>query len=112
MYCSWKLRLWKNKLNNEYLEEYDRIVTDKISTIDGKRYDDIIDRINYVNKHREQPMKLILVGDTMQLPPVEVGQYGTFFHGAHYDNIHQMSYICKLTEVKRQENKEFIVFLD
>ena len=56
-------------------------------------------------------MNLILVGDCMQLPPVEGNEYGYFFNASEYDEIHMNSYICRLEEVKRQENQEFIELL-
>ena len=35
-----------------------------------------------------------------------------FFNGGEYDEFHKYSYVCKLKEVKRQDDKEFIELLD
>ena len=44
---------------------------DEISMIDGATFDNIINRIKFVNKDRKNNIKFIIVGDCMQLPPVE-----------------------------------------
>ena len=102
----------KKYLKNNELEQADYIVIDEISMIDGRKFDEIIKRIKFVNKFRKEELKLIIVGDCMQLPPVEGKDYGYFFNGAEYDEIHKLSYICKLKEVKRQDNQEFIELLE
>ena len=59
----------------------------------------------------EKKIKLIIVGDCMQLPPVEKLISGYYFNGGEYDLIHKNSYFCSLSEVKRQDNIEFIEIL-
>ena len=59
----------------------------------------------------EKKIKLIIVGDCMQLPPVEKLISGYYFNGGEYDLIHKKSYFCSLSEVKRQYNTEFFEIL-
>ena len=101
----------KYHLNNYKLETYDFICTDEISMIDGCTFDNIIERIKFINKYRKNDIKLIIVGDCMQLPPVENLISGYYFNGGEYDLIHKNSYFCSLSEVKRQDNIEFIEIL-
>ena len=64
--------LKKYHLNNNKLETYDFICIDEISMIDGCTFDNIIERIKFINKYRNNDIKLIIVGDCMQLPPVDI----------------------------------------
>ena len=57
-------------MNNNKLETYDFICIDEISMIDGCTFDNIINRIKFINKYRKNDIKLIIVGDCMQLSPV------------------------------------------
>ena len=79
--------------------------------IDGATFDNIINRIKFVNKYRINNIKLIIVGDCMQLPPVEKNVSGYYFNGGEYGLIHKNSYFCSLSEVERQDNIEFIEIL-
>jgi hypothetical protein len=47
----------------------------------------------------------------MQLPPVEKNVSGYYFNGGEYNTIHRNCYFCVLSEVKRQDNIEFIELL-
>ena len=95
----------KHHLNNNKLETYDFICIDEISMIDGCTFDNIIERIKFINKYRKNDIKLIIVGDCMQLPPVDKSKSGYYFNGGEYDSKHN-SYFCILSEIKRQD--EFI----
>ena len=55
----------KYYLNNNKLETYDLIFIDEISMIDGCTFDNIIERIKFINKYRKNDIKLIIVGDCM-----------------------------------------------
>ena len=61
----------KYYLSNIKLRTCEFICIDEISMIDGATFDNIINRIKFVNKYRKNNIKLIIVGDCMQLPPVE-----------------------------------------
>ena len=61
--------------------------------------------------YRKNNIKLIIVGDCMQLSPVEKNVSDYYFNGGEYDLIHKNSYFCWLSEVKRQDNIEFIEIL-
>ena len=74
-------------------------------------FDHIIERIKFINKYRNNDIKLIIVGDCMQLPPVDKSKSGYHFNGGEYDSIHKNSYFCILSEIKRQDNIEFIAIL-
>ena len=43
--------------------------------IDGRKFDDIINRLKYINEHRQKALKLIIVGD----PPID-SESGYFFN--------------------------------
>ena len=101
----------KYYLCNIKLRSCEFICIDEISMIDGATFDNIINRIKFVNKYRKHNIKLIIVGDCMQLPPVEKNVSGYYFNGGEYDLIHRDSYFCSLSEVKRQDNIEFIEIL-
>jgi len=101
----------KYQLNNIKLLMCDFICIDEISMIDGCTFDIIIDRVNFINKYRKKEIKLIIVGDCMQLPPVEKNVSGYYFNGGEYNTIHRNCYFCVLSEVKRQDNIEFIELL-
>ena len=94
------------------LRHYKYICIDEISMIDGEKFDRIIERIRFINKILKIDLKIILCGDCLQLPPVEGAEYGYFFNGGEYEDIHKHSYICKLREVKRQDNKKFVELLE
>ena len=57
--------------------------------IDGCTFDNIIERIKFINKYRNDDIKLIIVGDCMQLPPVDKSKSGYYFNGCEYDSIHK-----------------------
>ena len=57
----------KYHLNNNKLETYDFICIDEISMIGGCTFDNIIERIKFINKYRKNDNKLIIAGDCMQL---------------------------------------------
>ena len=99
-------------LSDEKLEECEYIVIDEISMIDGKKFDDIINRLKFINKYRQNKIdiNLIICGDALQLPPIETTT-GYFFNSAEYADFEAQSYVCKLREVKRQNNKNFIELL-
>ena len=105
------IRVIKYHLNNNKLETYDFICIDEISMIDGCTFDNIIERIKFINKYRKNDIKLIIVGDCMQLPPVDKSKSGYYFNGGEHDSIHKNSYFCILSEIKRQYNIEFIEIL-
>ena len=44
----------------------------------------------------------------MQLPPVDKPKSGYYFNGGEYDSLHKNKYFCILSEIKRQDNIEFI----
>ena len=100
-------------LSNELFETCDFIVIDEISMIDGKTFDIIINRLKYINQHKEVlgNINLIIVGDCMQLPPID-SDSGYFFNGGEFNKFEKASYTCKLREIKRQNNKEFIELLE
>ena len=79
--------------------------------IDGCTFDNIIERIKFINKYRKIDIKLIIVGDCMQLPPVDKSKSGYNFNGGEYDSIPKNSYFCILSEIKGQYNIEFIEIL-
>ena len=81
----------KYYLSNIKLRTCEFICIDEISMIDGATFDNIINRIKFVNKYRKHNIKLIIVGDCMQLPPVEKNGSGYYFNGGEYDLIHQNS---------------------
>ena len=66
----------KYYLNNNKLETYDTICIDEISMIDGYTFDNIIERIKFINKYRNNDIKLIIAGDCMQLPAVDKSKSG------------------------------------
>ena len=82
----------KYHLNNNKLETYDFICIDEISKTDGCTFDNIFERIKFINKYRNNDIKLIIVGDCMQLPPVDKSKSGYYFNGGEYDSIHKNSY--------------------
>ena len=98
-------------MNNNKLETHDFICIDEISMTDGCTFDNIIERIKFINKYRKNDIKLNIVGDCMQLPPVDKSKSGYYFNGGEYDSIHKNSYFCILSEIKRQYNIEFIEIL-
>ena len=55
----------KYHLNNNKLETYDFICIDEISMTDSCTFDNIIERIKFINKYRNNDIKLIIVGDCM-----------------------------------------------
>ena len=57
----------KYHLKNNNLETYDFICIDEISMIDGCIFDNIIVRNKFINRYRNSDIKLIIVGDCMQL---------------------------------------------
>ena len=81
--------------------------------IDGAKFDEIVKRLRFINNHKktEREIKLIICGDFLQLPPIN-SDSGYFFNGGEYTEFENNSYICKLREVKRQNNKEFIELLE
>ena len=93
--------LYRSK-GNEKLKTFDYIVIDEISMIDGHKFDQILDRINFVNKKRCKrvgEIKLIICGDPLQLPPVE-NDSGYFFNAGQFETFEKSSYTCVLREVK------------
>ena len=104
----------KSFLKNEDLNTCDYIVIDEISMIDGHKFDDIIIRLKYVNEHRQNGnIKLMICGDSMQLPPVDADEIksGYYFKAGSFEEFEKLYYTCKLLEVKRQNNKDFIELL-
>ena len=49
--------------------------------IDGATFDNIINRVKFDNKYRKNNIKLVIVGDRVQLPPVEKNVSGYYFNG-------------------------------
>ena len=45
-------------------------------------------------------IKWIIVGDCVQLPPVDISKYGYYFSGGECDSIHKNSYFCILSQDK------------
>ena len=113
--CLIKFNNEKNKymLSNELFETCDFIVIDEISMIDGKTFDIIINRLKYINDHKESSgnINLIIVGDCMHLPPIDTDS-GYFFNGGEFNKFEKNSYTFVLKEIKRQNNKEFIEILE
>ena len=72
------IRVIKYHLNNNKLETYDFICIDEISMIDGCTFDNIIERSKFINKYRNNDIKLIIVGDCMQLPPFDKSKSGYY----------------------------------
>ena len=94
----------KYHLNNYKLETYDFICIVEITMIGGCTFVNIINRIKFINKYRKNDIKIIIVGDRMQLPPVDKSKSG-YYINSEYDSLHQNSYICIL---KGQDNIEFV----
>ena len=91
---------WKNA-------DYDALVIDEISMLSGVLFDQIYTGIKKINEKREKPICLIVCGDVMQLPPVN-STSGYFFNAHHFEDFEMNAYTAKLSECKRQDNKEFI----
>ena len=81
----------KYYLSNIKLRTCGFICIDVISMIEVATFDNIISRVKFDNRYRKTDIKLILVGDCMQLPPVEKLISGYYFNGGEYDLIHQNS---------------------
>lgn len=96
--------------NNLYLiaKNYKNIVIDEISMMGADQLSLIYKSIVRFNQYRTDngysPLGLLVVGDSAQLPAVE-GK--PFFDSKHWNEF-QVTY---LTEVKRQQDKEFIAAL-
>ena len=57
-----------------FLKQKQFIVIDEITMVDGATFDKILKIINFINSYRSDKgkcaLQLVIVGDTMQLPPV------------------------------------------
>ena len=53
--------------------------------IDGKKFDQINKIVKFINQFREKEINLILVGDCLQLSPVEGNKFGCVFIASEYD---------------------------
>lgn len=85
--------------------EYRYLVIDEASMLDAEAFDILVEALDQVNANvaedfGEKLFGLILVGDFMQLPPVE-GEY--CFESPHWHRVQ----IEKLTEIKRQTDPQF-----
>ena len=100
----------EEKIRELHLMKSDILVIDEISMIDGVKFDEIIERINIINELREKNLILIICGDVLQLPPIN-SISGYFFYAHNFDEFSKNSYKCKLDEVKRQNNQDFIKML-
>ena len=87
--------------------EYDALVIDEISMVNGALFDQIYTGIKRINSIRTKPISLIICGDTLQLPPVDF-KSGYFFNAHHFEDFEMHAYTAKLSECKRQDNLEFI----
>ena len=89
--------------------EYRNLVIDECSMLDAETFDILVDCLDGVNAnisedHGEKPMGLWLVGDFLQLPPVEGG------YCFEAKNWHRVQ-VVKLTEIKRQSDPVFQTIL-
>lgn len=93
-------RLWESGI--------DHIMIDEVSMMSGRQLDIIcngIDRINRWSNH-DPTMKLTIIGDFCQLPPVAEPTEGFAFEGACWDRFDDNKLI--MTEIKRQADQTFI----
>ena len=104
--------MWKElgKKKENKLFDVDMLIIDEISMIDAVKFDIILEKINIIDKYRDKPLQIIICGDVLQLPPVD-SISGYFFNAHHFDKFTKNAYKCRLTEVKRQDNKEFVEML-
>ncbi len=104
----WKLQFALN--NYPTLATCDVLILDEVSMLNGADFDQLMHRINLLNEKRNVPMSLMIVGDPMQLPPVE-SETGFFFNGTIFSEFDNNSIRIDLNEVLRQDNKDFIEML-
>ena len=62
-------------------------------------------------KDQQEKFFLIIWCDAVQLPPID-SESVYIFNGGHFNEFKNNSLICKLKEVKRQNNKEFVELLE
>jgi hypothetical protein len=90
---------------------YDRLIIDEISMLSAEIFDLIVHAVNEYNSDgRNPPLKILAVGDFLQLPPISIsGETITLpaFMGTYWDTFE----VTKLTEIKRQNNTEFLEVL-
>jgi ATP-dependent exoDNAse (exonuclease V) alpha subunit len=89
--------------------EYRYLVIDECSMLDAETLDILVDCLDIVNAnvsldHGERPLGLWLIGDFLQLPPVE-GNYA--FEAKNWHRF----IVNTLTEIKRQSDPVFIELL-
>lgn len=102
------------------LDHCGRIVVDEISMCRSDLFSWLVKCINLANEAdwRNYPIKLIVVGDFCQLPPVVTGEEKNFFDaGEEYAFMtpewQEMDFEnCVLTQTVRQENQDFITALN
>lgn len=87
---------------------YDRLIIDEISMISAELFDLIVYAVNEYNSDgRNIPLKLLVVGDFLQLPPISMKEEELAlpaFMGEYWKDFE----INKLTEIRRQDNSEFL----
>ena len=91
-------------------DSYDRLIIDEISMLPKEVFDLIVYGVNQYNSDgRNPPLKLLVVGDFLQLPPI--GNAGEPALPAFMGDYWNTFEINKLTEIKRQNNSDFLEVL-
>lgn len=102
---------WLEKTLHEIAANFSRIVIDECSMMEARQIDIIVSALNRVNNERESngdtPLKLTLVGDFLQLPPVS-GEFG--FKADNWGVFAENT--TKLTKVYRQSDPNFLSALN
>jgi len=104
-----------NRLEDR-LAGYDALVVEEVSMFHAQCLDVLVEAIEELNKNRktynhktkeytQAPLKLILVGDFAQLPPVDSSKHVPWAFKSKYWNKFQVQ---KLTKVHRQSNPVFL----
>lgn len=91
-------------------EGFKYLIIDEMSMLDAEAFDILVDALDSINAnisadHGEYALGLMLVGDFLQLPPVD-GEY--CFEAKNWHRVR----IQKLTEIKRQTDPIFQELLD
>lgn len=107
----------ENSYNRGFLEytlkdiasNYSHIVIDECSMMEARQVDLIVKALERVNQDKEEDekLKLTLVGDFLQLPPVS-GEFA--FKAENWSKFHENT--VKLTKVYRQSNPDFLAALN
>jgi len=100
-----KLDIAMRRIQEQGINE---IIIDEVSMMSGRQIDLICKGLDYANdrSNYQSPIGLTLVGDFLQLPPVEEKAEGFAFEATHWDRFESDTTI--LTEIKRQADPAFI----